>query len=533
DYAIFPGNPLDEYERLVLRAGGNHEAYLSMFREPLAHELHWDTMDLDQQQYRPTAVFINGVYWGIHNLRDKVDEALIEQNYGLDADDEFDMMRAELDRQQVDAGNTAAWNAFMADLQQDLTNPANYADVAAQLDVDEFMDYFIAQTYTGNLRGGEFRYWRAYAPGSVWRYVFADLDNTFQPAQINSDSLKNALKQDVYAIRPLKRMLTSIPFRDAFVQRAASHLNITYAPARVTATINAMHDEIEPEMPAHIIRWKKPKTMTVWEAEVTKMRTFAAQRPEKMRQHLNLYVGSPGLANLTVAVVGDGAVSIAGVQPFAYPFTGPYYRTLPLTLEAQPAAGYRFVQWQETGDTNPAITLNLSANATRTAVFEPEPLPIIVINELHYNPADAQGSDDLYEFLELVNADNHTVDLSGFSFGAGITYTFPDGASIAAGEIIVVAKAAGSYSAALPGIQVFQWTSGSLDNGGETVTLLDDNANEIDRVAYDDAAPWPTGPDGNDGTSLSLLATNLDNNAVASWAASTGIGGTPGAVNFP
>ncbi len=212
DYAIFPGNPLDEYERLVLRAGGNHEAYLSMFREPLAHELHWDTMDLDQQQYRPTAVFINGVYWGIHNLRDKVDEALIEQNYGLDADDEFDMMRAELDRQQVDAGNTAAWNAFMADLQQDLTNPANYADVAAQLDVDEFMDYFIAQTYTGNLRGGEFRYWRAYAPGSVWRYVFADLDNTFQPAQINSDSLKNALKQDVYAIRPLKRMLTSIPF---------------------------------------------------------------------------------------------------------------------------------------------------------------------------------------------------------------------------------------------------------------------------------------------------------------------------------
>ena len=41
------------------------------------------------------------------------------------------------------------------------------------------------------------------------------------------------------------------------------------------------------------------------------------------------------------------------------------------------------------------------------------------------------------------------MDLSGFSFGAGITYTFPDGASIAAGEIIVVAKAAGSYTACL------------------------------------------------------------------------------------
>ena len=533
DYAIFPGNPQDEYERLVLRGGGNHNAYLSMFREPLAHELNWDTMDLDQQQYRPTAVFINGAYWGIHNLRDKADEALIEQNYGLDADDEFDMMRAELDNREVDAGNTAAWDAFMADLQQDLTNPTNFADVTAQMDVDEFMDFFIAHTYSGNLRGGEFRYWRAYEAGSVWRWVFADLDNSFQTNQINQDSLKTALKQNVYAIQPLKRMLTNIPFRNAFVQRAASHLNITYAPARVTAMINTMHDEIAPEMPAHIARWNKPKTMTVWESEVTKMRTFAAQRSEKMRQHLNLYVGSPGTANLTVAVSGSGQVSIAGVAPFAYPFSGPYYRTLPLTLEATPALGFRFVQWQETGETNPAITLTLSGNATRTAVFEPDPPPAIVINEIHYNPADTQGSDDLYEFIELVNADDHTIDLSGFAFGAGITYTFPDGASIAAGEIIVVAKAAGSYSAALPGIQVFQWTSGSLDNGGEQLALLDADGNDIDRLTYDDVAPWPTAPDDNSGPSLSLLATNLDNTLAASWAPSTAANGTQGAVNFP
>ncbi len=532
DYAIFPGNPQDEYERLVLRGGGNHNAYLSMFREPLVHELNWATMDLDQQQYRPTAVFINGAYWGIHNLRDKADEALIEQNYGLDADDEFDMMRAELDKREIDAGNTAAWDAFMVDLQQDLTNPANFADVTAQMDVDEFMDFFIAHTYSGNLRGGEFRYWRAYEPGSVWRWVFADLDNSFQTNQINQDSLKTALKQDVYAIQPLKRLLTNTGFRNAFVQRAASHLNITYAPARVTALVNAMHDEIELEMPAHIARWNKPKNLAAWETETTKILDFAARRPAKMRDHLNVYVGAPGTANLTVAVSGSGQVSIAGVAPFAYPFTGPYYRTLPLTLEAAPAAGFRFVQWQETGETSPTITLNLSGNATRTAVFEPEPLPIIVINEIHYNPADAQGSDDLYEFVELVNADDHTVDLSGFSFGAGITYTFPEGASIAAGEIIVVAKAAGSYTAALPGIQVFQWTSGSLDNGGEQLALLDADGNDIDRLTYDDVAPWPTEPDGT-GPSLSLLATNLDNALAASWAASAAANGTPGAVNFP
>ena len=90
-----------------------------------------------------------------------------------------------------------------------------------------------------------------------------------------------------------------------------------------------------------------------------------------------------------------------------------------------------------------------------------------------------------------------------------------------------------SYSAALPGIQVFQWASGSLDNGGEQLALLDANGNDVDRLTYDDIAPWPTTPDDNSGPSLSLLATNLDNALAASWAPSTAANGTPGAVNFP
>ncbi len=535
DYAVFPGNPLDEYERLVLRGGGNHNAYLSMFREPMVHALNEQTMNLDQQQYRPTAVFINGAYWGIHNLRDKADEALIEQNYGLDADDEFDMMRAELNHVEQDAGNPAAWNAFMADLNRDLTIPANYNDMLAQMDVDEFMDFFIAHTYSSNLRGGEFRFWRAYDPGSIWRWVFADLDNTFQKGQIKQDSLKSALKQNVTAIQPLKRMLTNIDFRNAFVQRAASHLNITYAPARVVGIINAMHDEIAPEMPAHIARWKKPASMAVWETEVTNMRNFANQRPGNMRNHLNAYIGSPGTANLTVAISGGGTVAVAGVEPLAYPFTGPYFRAIPLTLAAVPAFGYRFVQWQETGETNPAISLTLSATTTRTAVFEPVPPPQLVINEIHYNPADAQGADDVYEFIEIVNTGAEAVDLEGFQLADGISHTFGAGQSIAAGEIIVVAKTAATY-AALPGVQVFQWTSGDLSNGGETLTIRDASANVIDQVAYDDdgaaVPPWPTTPDGG-GPSLSLLSPAGNNNVATSWAASTQNGGTPGAVNFP
>jgi len=112
----------------------------------------------------------------------------------------------------------------------------------------------------------------------------------------------------------------------------------------------------------------------------------------------------------------------------------------------------------------------------------------------------------------------------------GISHTFGAGQSIAAGEIIVVAKLATTY-AALPGVQVFQWTSGDLSNGGETLTLRDASGNVIDQVAYDDAAPWPLTPDGG-GPSLSLLSPGDDNSVATNWAASAADGGTPGAVNF-
>ncbi|MBT6783050.1 MAG: lamin tail domain-containing protein, partial [Candidatus Marinimicrobia bacterium] len=48
----------------------------------------------------------------------------------------------------------------------------------------------------------------------------------------------------------------------------------------------------------------------------------------------------------------------------------------------------------------------------------------IVINEIYYNPPTSQGSDSNYEFLEIYNASNATVDISGYYF-SGIGYTFP------------------------------------------------------------------------------------------------------------
>ena len=147
----------------------------------------------------------------------------------------------------------------------------------------------------------------------------------------------------------------------------------------------------------------------------------------------------------------------------------------------------------------------------------------VVINEIHYNPSTAQGSDTNYEFIELYNSGSSSVDLGDYYF-SGITYTFSSGTSIASGAFVVIARNDDNYSGSI------EWTSGVLTNSGETLTLYDGSGNTIDQVAFDNASPWPTPPDG-DGPSLELSDASTDNNDGSNWSYSYHSGGTPGYAN--
>ena len=134
--------------------------------------------------------------------------------------------------------------------------------------------------------------------------------------------------------------------------------------------------------------------------------------------------------------------------------------------------------------------------------IEPPPVVSLVINEIHYNPSsELQGSDSDYEFLEIYNKEDFSVDLSGYSITLGIDSEFPMGSQINSHEYIIVANTPDTYSE--NGYQVFQY-EGYIYNGGEELELLDNYGRQVDYVNYDDEGEWPTEPDGN-GPSLELV----------------------------
>ena len=160
----------------------------------------------------------------------------------------------------------------------------------------------------------------------------------------------------------------------------------------------------------------------------------------------------------------------------------------------------------------------------------PEPIewPLIQFSELHYNPSSSQGSDSEFEFLELYNSDTANVILSGWTLSEGLNMSFPEGATIAAGEFVVITTAPLTYAGL--GYPVYDWGSGGLNNSGELIALRAPDGSVVESVAFSDTGEWDTAPDGQ-GPSLERLFLTGDPHSAFTWSASVSSGGTPGQAN--
>ena len=154
----------------------------------------------------------------------------------------------------------------------------------------------------------------------------------------------------------------------------------------------------------------------------------------------------------------------------------------------------------------------------------------VVFSELMYHPATNEAAN---EWIELHNSMSVDMDISGWEFTGGLDYVFPPETIIPGGAYVVVAANPEVMANVVPDRSLlFGPYSGRLDNGGESVRLRNNSGRRMDEVDYGDSGRWPVSPDGG-GPSLAKLREISANDRSDFWAASTQIGGTPGAPNFP
>lgn len=408
EYPLFPDQPqYGAYKRFLLRNGGN-DWPRTMLRDVVAQELA-KHLSFDTQAYRPAVVFLNGEFWGVHQLRERFDEEYLERTYGVDPD-ALDIIGFPYGGPMpvADVGTATNFTALLSWLTNNSPAEASaYEAVTSQVDVANYADYMLANLFGANKDwpGNNIKFWRLNRPdtgsGALyghdgrWRWLMYDEDFAFAgwdktPAHEDMWSWATSTNGSgrVYesSTRLFRRLLENAGFRRAIISRYADQLNTTYRPWRVRELLDALRDEVQPEMPRHIVRWPGGvSSLATWTNEIERIYLYAQERYSWEWRNMCLNFGltnavltvdtpSPERGSVKVnSVTVNGATLGVPDAAAPYPWSGIYFREVPVTLEAVPAPACRFVRWAESGETNRVITLTLSNDVqTATALFEPD-----------------------------------------------------------------------------------------------------------------------------------------------------------------
>lgn len=496
-HPFFSSKPVDEFKGLVLRNSGNDAIY-SLLRDGFMQSLVMGKMDVDYLGYQPANVFVNGEYFGILNVREKINEHYVSSNYGIEAD-QIDMLEKEA---FFDWGKVISGEGYLyAELidyvdQHDLSEEANYSHVSTLMDVEEFLNYYLAEIYFENedWPQNNIKYWRYHGEGGKWRWILFDTDFGWGLFPNSGNSLQWATRgaSDDKLIRAL---LENEKFKYEFIQRMAGFMNTIFHPDTAIAVLDSIAAIIAPEIPRHAQRWGRPDVNQFEYQTLNKMPRFANTRPDSVRKYMKYKFGIAGLNTLSASVddPNKGFVQAAGVK-LPDQFSGLYFRDVPVRMHAVPLPGYSFSHWQGSSESSsPTIYLDLKSDQAIEAVFEvASPLENVFINEVSASNSNSVSDeyDQFNDWLEIYNGNDFEVDLAGYflsdTIGNLVKYQFPDGLSeqttIGAGEYQLIWCDAQPTQGALH-------TNFKLSKEGETlflVQLLADEFNIIDSVKYTD-----------------------------------------------
>ncbi|WP_020571886.1 CotH kinase family protein [Neolewinella persica] len=411
NYGLFPQRSYTEFQALVLRNAGNDNGS-SMLRDVVLTSL-MENSNVDIQAYRSVATYLNGEYWGLYNLREKVNEHYLASLHGHDPD-EINMLEFDADVIQGSNEGYRAMIDFMA--ANTLTNEANYRQVADQIDLDNFIQYFVAQIYYDNTDwpGNNIKYWQP--DGGKWRWILFDTDfgaGLWNGNAANANTLQFALEANgpnwpnpPWSTFLFRRMMENTGFRHRFINQLADEMNSRFLPTSVIEHINRQAAAIESEIPLHQQRWEAGNN---WRSAVESIRRFFRNRAPSMKNFVKQQYNLPAHHQLTVRITDTlaGYVEVNSLTINENVWSGDYFQNIPIRVKAVAKEDYTFQYW-ELDITSSAEELNM--NMFRPMALRP------VFTENTDNVSDPNGS--LTSVRDIVVAPNPSTGLLRLSFTA-------------------------------------------------------------------------------------------------------------------
>lgn len=544
NYALIPDKPyVTKYKDFNLRNGGN-DYNGSRMRDAFMQRLTKNTHTM-YMGYSPTIVFLNGEYFGEYEIRETLNNDYIENNTGFDSDSVSVLTENYMAFEANDGTMDNFWPMYNAIAAADPASPTFFALADSLIDLENYADYIITETYYGNGdwsngQANNIKYWNV--PGEKWKMLLMDLDFGYglYGATANDNFLVQATNDAFIHMDIITgKLLANQQFRTYFIDRYADLINTIWQQNKVVSTGNTMINEVAPWIPRHHTRWSG--NMNNFLNTMTNMQTWNNNRITGARNVVQSHFALTGQVtfDLDVQPAGAGRIHISTIEPSEqeYPWNGVYFKGVPVKITAIANPGYSFDHWSPNSlfpanNSNQVLTITPTVNAGFTAWFtgstETNPLEI---SELMPNP---ENSIDGGDWIEIHNKLTVPLDVSGMTIedtNYFHVFTFPLQTIIPADGRLVVVEDTALFHAQYPFVTNYIGNLGfSLKNAGQTLYIKKANDFILTEVTYSTSSPWPIGTNGY-GRSMEFEGNSQGQNDPNAWFAGC-VAGSPGEPYF-
>lgn len=373
EYPIFRISDRDKYQRVIVKAaaGDNYEfgpGQPAHIRDAYVQSMsQMGNLRLDERSYEPCVLYINGQYWGVYDLREKVDDHDFTKYY-------YD--QGEFDIQYIKTwGGTwseyggaqaqADWDALVAYIMgNDMGDQANFDYVDSQLNWKSLIDYFCLNSYVvcADWLNWNTGWWRGMNPDGdhkKWGYILWDEDATFGHYTNFTGIPDQSPNADPCTVETLpdpggqghtnileKLINENEMVHDWYVNRYIDLGNTLFSCDFMLPYLDSLINNIAPEMAGQVARWGG--SVADWQNNVQIMRDFIEARCVTIQEGLvDCYeLEGPFDVVFNVDPPLSGEIQVNSITLPEYSFHGTYYGGITTTLAPLPAAGWVFSHWE-------------------------------------------------------------------------------------------------------------------------------------------------------------------------------------------
>lgn len=289
-YKVFDNKELVEFNDLVLRSGSQEQNF-SMIRDEFVSTIAVNYSDVDAQAAKPVVLYINGNYYGLYFLREKINNNFILNNHN--AKGTTNIINPAYNR--VEEGSMDDYNNLKNYIySHDLSDNDSYEYVSSILDIDNYIDYYIFEFIVCNY---DLQNVRLYSNNNInngkIRMILYDSDYGLKNDTGASfiDYLQHPyLSPHIPDNFILRALLKNSNFRKRFVERASYFMKNIWTEENINKTYDELYNSIYVEMEREAKRWNK--SYEAWKYYANRVKEMSLLRaknvPNYIRQYFNL-----------------------------------------------------------------------------------------------------------------------------------------------------------------------------------------------------------------------------------------------------